>query len=67
MTMEEFRRRMLSCALGAGKSLCEMTLSSDIEKESEQVRKNVATILVLLTETEDFMKNLRNDCSNSTI
>ncbi len=38
----------------------------DTEIEPEQVRKNVDSILVLLTETEDFIKAFnKNECSNS--
>ncbi len=67
MTIEEFKGKMLACACGAAKVLCEMTLSEDIKKEPEQVRKNVATILMLLTEVEDYLNSVtQNTCSDST-
>ncbi len=66
MTLAEFRRNMLAYAVGAAKTLCEGMIPEDAKLEPEQVRKNVATILVILTETEDFLKNLSvNECSGS--
>lgn len=60
---------MLACALGAAKALCEISQAAEengIKLEPEQVRKNVAAILVLLTETEDFLKEFdTNNCSDS--
>lgn len=60
---------MLAHALGAGKALCEISQSAEesgIKLEPEQVRKNVATILFILTETEDFLKEFdKNNCSDS--
>ncbi len=69
MTEEQFRAEMLGHACGAGKALCEITVNPQgIKIEPEQVRKNVATILVLLTETEDFLKDFdTNNCSDSAI
>ena len=49
---------MLLSALSAGKALCEYVCDEGIEKEPEQVRRNVATILTLLTETEEFLKSI---------
>jgi hypothetical protein len=66
MTDLEFRAEMLRCAVSAGKALCEYVLE-DTKKEPEQVRKNVTTILTLLTETESFFKDFRIDKSNSEI
>lgn len=67
MTIEEFRAQMLEHACGAGKALMEISTSSEL-LEQEQVRKNAATILVLLTETTDFLKSFnKNECSNSNI
>jgi len=64
--MAQFRSKMLACALGAAKTLCEGMIPEDAKLEPEQVRKNVSTILVILTETEDFLKSLKvNECSNS--
>lgn len=66
MTIEKFRADMIGYACGAGKALCELTVNPEgIKLESEQVRKNVATILVLLTETLDFLNDISNDCSDS--
>lgn len=66
MTIEKFRSDMLGYACGAGKVLCELTVNPEgIKLEPEQVRKNVATILVLLTETLDFLSDVSNDCSDS--
>lgn len=65
MTIEEFRAQMLEYACGVGKALMEISTSSEL-LEQEQVRKNTATILVILTETEDFLKSFnKNECSNS--
>lgn len=68
MTIEEFRAQMLEYACGAGKALMDISVSSEL-LEQEQVRKNAATILVILTETEDFLKTFnivqKNECSNS--
>lgn len=65
MNMNEFRRRMLLCAFEAGQLLCEITLSEDIKKEPEQVRKNVATILTLLVETMEFLEGITADVQDS--
>lgn len=65
MTMNEFKSEMLDCALRAGKALCEVTMDTDIQKEPEQVRRNVSTILTLLTETEDFLKEITNNVQSS--
>ena len=68
MTIEEFRAQMLEYACGAGKALMDISVTSEL-LEQEQVRKNAATILVILTETEDFLKTFNivheNECSNS--
>ncbi len=57
---------MLGYALGMGKALCESMSLDDTKIEPEQVRKNVNAILVLLTETEDFLKDFtQNKSSNS--
>ncbi len=66
MTFTQFRAQMLGYALGMGKALCESMNLDDTKIEQEQVRKNVQTILVILTETEDFIKAFnKNECSNS--
>ena len=59
---------MLGYAVGIAKNLCESMSLEDAKIELEQVRKNAATILTLLTETEDFLKTFnKNECSNSNI
>lgn len=66
MTEAQFRAQMLGYALGMGKALCESMSLDDTKIEQEQVRKNVQTILVILTECEDFLKSFNtNVCSNS--
>ncbi len=66
MTFTQFRAQMLGYALGMGKALCESMSLEDTKIEPEQVRKNVQTILVILTETEDFLKDFtQNKSSNS--
>ncbi len=65
MTIEEFRAQMLEYACGAGKALMDISVNSEL-LEQEQVRKNTATILVILTETMDFLESFnKNECSNS--
>ncbi len=66
MTLTQFRAQMLGYALGMGKALCESMSLEDTKLEPEQVRKNVDTILVILTECEDFLNSFnKNVCSNS--
>ncbi|MBP1560395.1 MAG: hypothetical protein J6C96_04020 [Oscillospiraceae bacterium] len=67
MTIEQFRSEMIGYACGAGKALMELSVKPDIKIEPEQVRKNVATILVILTEVTDFLQELSstNNCSGS--
>lgn len=66
MTLTQFRAQMLGYVLGMGKALCESMSLDDTKIEQEQVRKNVNAILVLLTETEDFLKDfVQNKSSNS--
>lgn len=65
MTEEQFRAEMLGYACGAGKALMELSIDPDIKIEPEQVRKNAATILVILTEVIDFLHELQNNCSGS--
>ena len=51
----------------AFRSTCHMKQSylEDIKIEPEQLRRNVATILAVLTETEEFLTTLSNECSGS--
>ncbi len=67
--MLEFRAEMLRLTTQQAQLLCELTALEDIKIEPEQVRKNVTTILALLTETEDFLEELgkhtRPDSVNS--
>lgn len=60
MTEEQFRAEMLGYACGAGKALMELSVNPEgIKIEQEQVRKNAATILTILTETEDFLSTIK--------
>ncbi len=66
MTTEQFRAEMLGYACSAGKALMELSVNPEgIKIEPEQVRKNASTILVILTEVTDFLKELSNNCSGS--
>ena len=66
MTTMEFRAQMLLHSVRAAQILCEGTIPEDKKIEPEQVRKNVATILSLLTETEDYLDEyLHNTTSDS--
>lgn len=65
MTLQQFRARMLRCALAVAKTLCEASISEDIKLEPEQTRKNASTIITILLETEDFLDSIKNDCSGS--
>ena len=57
---------MLEYACGAGKALMDISVNPEKEIEQEQVRKNAATILVILTEVTDFLETFnQNECSNS--
>ena len=65
MKIEQFKVEMLLQALGQAKLLAEMSVLEDKKIEPEQLRKNVVTILSIMTETEDFLKSIENACSNS--
>lgn len=68
MTLQEFRAEMLLHSTRQAKLLCEMECLEDAKIEPEQRRKNAATILSLMTETEDFLENLiitRSDSADS--
>ena len=66
MTFEQYRAKMLLLSIQQAELLCELTALEDIKIEPEQVRKNVATILALLTEIESFLETFsRNICSSS--
>lgn len=55
MTAMEFRAQMLLQSVRTAQILCEGSDPTDTKIEPEQIRKNVTTILMLLTETEDFL------------
>lgn len=67
VTIEMFKSKMLVNALETSKILLEVSQNGGLEQE--QVRKNAATILTILTETEDFLNTFnavqKNDCSSS--
>lgn len=66
MTIMQYRAKMLLLSTQQAELLCELTALEDIKIEPEQVRRNVTTILSLLTETEAFLESFsRNVCSSS--
>lgn len=67
MTYEQFEAQVLTHAVGQAKLLAESSCLEDIKIEPEQLRKNVATILAVLTETEEFLLDLVNNRSGSDI
>lgn len=65
MKFLEFKAQVLVHAVGQAKLLAQASCLEDIEIEPEQLRRNVATILAVLTETEDFLSDLVNKRSGS--
>lgn len=66
MTIMQYRAKMLLLSTQQAELLCELTALEDIKIEPEQVRRNVSTILSLLTETEAFLETIsENICSSS--
>ena len=69
MTIMQYRAKMLLLSTQQAELLCELTVLEGIKIEPEQVRRNVATILSLLTETEAFLEtisgNIRSSSDNS--
>lgn len=66
MTFMQYRAKMLLLSTQQAELLCELMDVEGIKKEPEQVRKNVGTILALLTETEAFLDSIiGNVCSSS--
>ena len=65
MKYKEFKTQVLSHAVGQAKLLAQASCLEDIKIEPEQLRRNVATILAVLTETEEFLTTLSNECSGS--
>ena len=66
MTTMEFRAQMLLQGVKTAQILCEGSDPTDKKIEPEQIRKNVTTILMLLTETEDFLNEyLQTSVSDS--
>ncbi len=67
MTIMQYRAKMLLLSTQQAELLCELMDVEGIKKEPEQVRKNVTTILSLLTETEAFLESISgNICPSST-
>lgn len=65
MTIMQYRAKMLLLSTQQAELLCELTALEGIKIEPEQVRRNVTTILSLLTETEAFLESIsRNICSS---
>lgn len=67
MKIREFKNRVLGLAISQAKLLCEYSMLEDIKKEPEQLRKNIGTIQSILHDTEDFLNEIENACSNSDI
>ena len=65
MTYKEFEANMLAHAVGQARLLAQASCLEDIKIEPEQFRRNVATILAVLTETEEFLFDLVNNRSGS--
>lgn len=65
MKYKEFKAQVLAHAVGQAKLLAQASCLEDIKIEPEQLRRNVATILAVLTETEDFLSDLVNNRSGS--
>lgn len=65
MKYKEFKTQVLSHAVGQVRLLAQASCLEDIKIEPEQLRRNVATILAVLTETEDFLSDLVNNRSGS--
>lgn len=65
MKYKHFEALMLAQAVGQAKLLAQASCLEDIKIEPEQLRRNVATILAVLTETEEFLIAITNECSSS--
>lgn len=65
MKYKEFKAEVLAHVVGQAKLLAQASCLEDIKIEPEQLRRNVATILAVLTETEEFLTTLSNECSGS--
>lgn len=65
MKFLEFKAQVLAQAVGQAKLLAQASCLEDIKIEPEQLRRNVATILAVLTETEEFLIAITNECSSS--
>jgi len=65
MKFLEFKSQVLAQAVGQAKLLAQASCLEDIKMEPEQLRRNVATILAVLTETEEFLFAITNECSSS--
>lgn len=65
MKFLEFKAQVLVQAVGQAKLLAQASCLEDTKIEPEQLRRNVATILAVLTETEEFLIAITNECSSS--
>ena len=65
MKYKEFKTQVLYHEVGQARLLAQASCLEDIKIEPEQLRRNVATILAVLTETEDFLSDLVNNRSGS--
>lgn len=64
MNFQEFKTQVLAHAVGQARLLAQASCLEDKKIEPEQLRKNIATILAVLTETEEFLFDLTK-CSSS--
>ena len=67
MKYKEFETQVLAHAVGQARLLAQASCLEDKKIEPEQLRKNVATILAVLTETEEYLYSVMNERSNSNI
>lgn len=67
MKFLEFKAQVLVQAVGQAKLLAQASCLEDIKIEPEQLRRNVAIILAVLTETEEYLFDLANNRSSSDI
>lgn len=65
MKTQQFKAEMMLQAIGQAKLLAEMSILEDKKIEPEQLRKNVASILSVMVETEEFLVSISNTCSCS--
>lgn len=65
MDWNEYKRQALILALQSARQVCEMSACEDIKIEPEQARKNAATVLSIILETEEFLTTVEVTCTSS--